>query len=113
MILSGRIKYQEVYGTLSSIEWKRGKEIVDEIAKQRGVDRRQLILTSVYPHLRELVRERFAEERECRRLTEEERAARGGRGAHEYRLTEYGLRKRIEFHQRESAEGIEGILVPA
>ena len=105
------IKYEDVYQALSFHEWRNPLQLVDIIAKQKDISQFRVSLGAVHLHLHRLYEERYADKRE-RQLTQEQLEVRGGKKGYEYKLTQDGLRKRIEIDQQ-STEGIEATLDPA
>lgn len=104
-----RVTELEVYDALNHTEWHDAFRVRKEIASVRNVAPDSLPLHRFYPLLRSLETEGFTQSRENYEDTERVRR-RGGRPVFEYRLTEDGIRKRVELHQKEG--GIEGMLSP-
>ena len=105
------VKYKEVYNALSYHEWRSALEVKGIIGDERRVEPRKLNVGSIYAHLGCLVDEELAQIRD-RQLTEEQLKVRGERGQSEYKLTESGLRRRVEGSPSEGGY-IEDALQPA
>lgn len=116
----------DVYHALSYHLWKSGRELRDELRKEKSVEDplgartapqfirgtfRDVSIARIYIHLNNLEEQGFAERRE-RELTPEQLAVRSGLPKNEYRLTATGIRNRDKYEQR-TASGLERQLEPA
>jgi DNA-binding PadR family transcriptional regulator len=95
------ITEKDVLDCLSHVEWKRGLQILDEIAAKWGVSKFSFRGPSLalYVTLRNLEEDGWIEHREAE-LTQEERESGDDGPAREYRLTEGGVRERYERDQK-------------
>lgn len=103
------VSYDEVYDALSYHVWKEPLGIKHELAAQRQVPSWRLTVVPVYSHLEDMRQDGLTERREAT-LTPHRLFLRGGKPACEYKLTEAGLRKRVEAPR---TNGLETVLEPA
>ncbi len=102
----------EVLDALHPTEWRTPLWLAEVIAKQRGIQDYEDLGTAlavgypkkIYHHANTLVKQGFADVREIVKAHEFVPL-----DSYEFRLTQQGLRKRVEAHQR-SAEGTEGYM---
>lgn len=92
--------YGEVYGTLSYHVWKTGQDIRKELATQHRVHYFRINTASIYSHLRNM---------HDRGLAEIHFSTNEYGVLAEYKLTETGLRKRVERDQLANLDGILGV----
>lgn len=91
---------EEVLDVLNHSTWKTAHEIKREIEKGRGITKRSFFgrvnLGVIYVQLFRLEESGMVERRDRTKISKYELWTRGGQYPHEFRMTEEGIRRKVE-----------------